>query len=273
MIKKIIQIADVHIRNLRDIDRISKHLEIFIEECKKIVLEPEETRIVICGDLLQSKIDISNECQLVTSWFLKELNRICKTYVICGNHDTILNNLSRVDSITPIFSMCNFENCVYLDKDLNYESGFYVDDDVVFVLFSSFSDFSKPNIDEIRENHPNKTLIGLIHADVIGSTTDIGKMTENGLSVDYFNGLDFVLAGHIHKRQELKKNGVKVVYAGSLIQQDFGENITGHGYVLWDVPSKSYESFDLNETPHGLYKISIKDIDDIDNNTEKFVNI
>jgi DNA repair exonuclease SbcCD nuclease subunit len=93
------------------------------------------------------------------------------------------------------------------------------------------------------------------------------------LDISYFEGLDFVIAGHIHKRQEIKKNGVKVVYCGSLIQQDMGENLTGHGGVVWNVEEKTWEPFDLERGEYGFYKFIIDDIEDIEEDKEKIINL
>ena len=67
--------------------------------------------------------------------------------------------------------------------------------------------------------------------------------------------------------------GVKIVYCGSLIQQNMGENISGHGGVIWDVENKTWEPFDLNDGEYGYYKFAINNPDDIDNNMEKILNL
>ena len=92
------------------------------------------------------------------------------------------------------------------------------------------------------------------------------------IDLDVFSGLDFVIAGHIHKHQELKKNGVKAVYCSSLIQQDFGENIYGHGFVVWDVENKDYEFVEV-ESDYGYYKFKISTPEDINNDKEQLINI
>ena len=68
MIKKIIACADIHIRNLRRMDEYRRQLQRFIDDCKEIVKEYGENsvRIVIAGDLLHNKLDISGEGLLVS---------------------------------------------------------------------------------------------------------------------------------------------------------------------------------------------------------------
>ena len=80
-IKCIIACGDLHIRNLRRQDEYQKQLTKFIEHCKEIVsqYEKDEVRIVITGDILHNKLDISGEAYILTSWFLRQLDKITKT--------------------------------------------------------------------------------------------------------------------------------------------------------------------------------------------------
>lgn len=262
-------------RNFKRMDETSEMLERFIEYCQDFVKKHDsnEVRIVVAGDVFDQKISASNESKVLVSWFLRELNNLAKTIVICGNHDYLMNNASRLCSLTPVFAMSKFENCQYLDMDLGYSSGCVIDENIVWCLFSTFEDFNRPEIDLLKIEHPDKTFIGLIHADINGAKTDVGRVTDKGLDADYFKGLDFVIAGHIHKRQEIKKNGVKIVYCGSLMQNNMGENLSGHGGVVWDVEDKTYETFDLDRGEYGFYKFVIENEDDIDNDNEKILNL
>ena len=277
MVKKIIHTGDIHIRNLRRIDEYQEQLNKFIDECKRISsnYSPEEIRIVIAGDIVHNKLDISGEGYVLTSWFLKELDKIAKTFVIAGNHDINMKNLNRLDPLSAIFSMCNFNQTFYLDRELGFQSGCIIDDNIVWCLYSTFDNFAKPNIDEIKINAPDKNLIyvGLFHGMVIGAKTDTGYSVENGYDTAYFDGIDMGLLGHIHKRQCLKYNGVPLVYCGSLIQQDFGENISSHGFILWDVDTQTFEEKNIENNDNGFYTFSINSIDDIENDSETIINL
>ena len=275
MIKYIISISDIHVRNFKRMEETESFLCKLVDFCKNFteLHNPNEFRIVIAGDLFDQKITVSNESTTYVSWLLRRLNEIATTYVICGNHDYLMNNSTRMCSLTPIFTMSNFDNCIYLDKEIGYASGIYEDDNIAFCLFSTFEDFNRPEIDIYKQNNPNKVLIGLIHADINGASTDVGRITDKGLNAEHFSNLDFVICGHIHKRQEIKKNGVKIVYCGSLIQQNMGENIYGHGGVIWDVENKTWNGFDLEIGEYGFFKFTIDDVEDIENNNEKLINI
>jgi hypothetical protein len=58
---------------------------------------------------------------------------------------------------------------------------------------------------------------------------------------------------------------------GSLIQQNFGESITKHGYGIYTIDDDKYEFVDLNSPqPHLSFKIT--SYDDIKNNNEILTN-
>lgn len=276
-IKKIISCADVHFRNLEGLDDLKETLQIFIEKCKEIIANeksPDNVRIVVAGDIFESKISISNESNISVGWFLGELNKLCKTIVIAGNHDLVLYNLQRVDSISPLFEIGNFENVVYLDKELGYKSGCYVDDNVVWCLYSIFDDYNRPEVSEMHIRYPDKKLVGVFHGDVNGSTNFADRETENGMDGGVFEGLDFVIAGHIHKQQEIDVAGVKIVYCSSIKQKDFGETVTGHGFILWTLTPKNakYEFIQITNPKVGYYKFKINDISDIEEDKEELLN-
>ena len=275
MITKIIAISDLHIRNLKRLDETREQFTKFLEQARAIVAEngEENTRIVVCGDLVHSKLTIASECYLMLSWFLHELDDICKTIVVAGNHDLNMSNLDRVDSLTPVFEMCKFKQVLFLDREFDYKSGYLVDDNVVWALFSTFDAFKGPDSVSAlkRGKNKGKTVVGLFHGDLNGAKNASG-IALTGLPPSHFAGTDFVIAGHIHKFQEIKKDKVDIVYCGSLIQQDMGESISGHGFVVWDVANKLCE---LNEVPnekYGYYKFKISSEDDIDNDNEKLLN-
>jgi DNA repair exonuclease SbcCD nuclease subunit len=97
-------------------------------------------------------------------------------------------------------------------------------------------------------------------------------VSENALSVSLFDGTDFVLAGHIHKQQVIPGNGMSIVYCSSLKQKNFGETVSGHGFVLYDVETGGFEFVETPNKMTGFYKFSIKDLDDVDNNAEILLN-
>lgn len=65
---------------------------------------------------------------------------------------------------------------------------------------------------------------------------------------------------------------VVAMMPSSLIQQNFGETITNHGFLLWDVESKTIQEHNI-ETEYGFYQFRIKSLDDIENDNEILTNL
>lgn len=73
------------------------------------------------------------------------------------------------------------------------------------------------------------------------------------------------------KKIKIKKT-IRVAYPSSLIQQNFGETITKHGYLLWDVGSKTFTEHDV-ENNSSFYQFKITSLDDLDTNNEVLINL
>jgi len=272
-IKRIIHCADIHIRNYQRLDEYAEQLEKFIAKCREIAepYEKDEVRIVISGDIIHQKNTISPELISFVATFIRQLQDIAKVIVIAGNHDLIVNNQSRKDAISSIFEAAEFSNAFLLDRELGYESGCVVDDDITWVVYSIYNDFIRPSIENAREEHPNNKFVGLYHGMIVGSTLDNGDVVTSGKDSDIFDGCDCVMCGDIHKRQVIKGNDCEIVYPGSLLQQTFGETVTNHGFAVWDMETMQCSFVDL-ENDYSMYKFTISSFDDIDNDNEKLMN-
>jgi DNA repair exonuclease SbcCD nuclease subunit len=273
MIKKVIHIADIHIRMFQRLEEYNEQLNKFIEKCREITegLENHEVRILIAGDLLHNKNQISAEQISFASTFIRELQTIGEVRLFSGNHDLVVDNSTRMDAMTALFQTAGFDNALFIDSYLGYESGILVDDNITWALYSIFDGFRRPDIEKAREENPNNPIIGLFHGTVIGSTLDNGTIMDYGIDGNIFDGCDYVMAGDIHKRQELKRGDTVIVYPGSLIQQNFGETVTKHGFTVWDIENNTHEHIDL-DSEYNLYKFEIKSIEDIENDKENLTN-
>jgi DNA repair exonuclease SbcCD nuclease subunit len=271
MIKKIIHISDIHFRTYKRHDEYLVVLNQFIDEINELSTEysSDELRIVIAGDIVHQKITISNELTMLVAWFLKQCAAICPVIIIAGNHDMLADNKDRMDSLTPIIELMSHENIRYYK-----ESECYEDDNVIWAVYSIFNDNLPPdNILTIKKEHPDKTVIGLFHAPIIGSKTSLGyEFVDSGAHPDYFEGCDIVLLGDIHKRQHFTNEfGTVMAFPSSLIQQDFGETITGHGYLIWDIKEKTYITRDLIND-YGFYQFKITSLEDLETGSEELTN-
>ena len=269
-IRKILHLADVHIRTFRLHDEYKEVFKTLISDIKELIKDysREEIRVVLAGDLVHQKIVISNEQLMLGTWFLRELERIAPVILIAGNHDLLENNKDRMDSITPMVQFLP-------DHNINFfkESKCYLDNNIVWCVYSIFEENKRPDIESARKEFgPDKTYVGLFHAALVNAKTDIGYEIDHGVELDTFEGCDMVLLGDIHKRQSFNHKGITIAYPSSLIQQNFGENVSKHGFLFWDVETRTFTEHDV-ENKHPYYQFKIKSLEDLETNAEKITNL
>ena len=84
MVKKIIHLADIHLRTFRMHEEYMSVFKNLMSDLTDLLSEykKEEIRIVIAGDLVHQKIVISNEQLMLGTWFLRNLEEIAPVIVI-----------------------------------------------------------------------------------------------------------------------------------------------------------------------------------------------
>jgi DNA repair exonuclease SbcCD nuclease subunit len=228
-VDRILHIADVHIRTLKRHDEYRTVFEKLYSICREKVTENPNTLIYLAGDIVHAKTDMTPELVSIVTEFLDTLSRIAPTVLIAGNHDCNLNNLNRMDALSPIVNLIDsdFNNLYYLKQ-----TGIYTIHNIDFVLNSVYE--QPENFILAKDVPGDNTKIVLFHGSVDMASTDIGTTMKNKyITIDTFDGYDYGMFGDIHKFQYLDSNS-KFAYAGSLIQQNFGEGLT-HGIIEWDI--------------------------------------
>ena len=250
--KNIFHIADIHLRLTK---RHDEYKEVFEKLYKSIEKTSEETVVAVLGDVLHSKSDLSPECVKITSEFLQNLADRRPTILIAGNHDATLANKNRLDSLSPIVDAINHKNLFYL-KD----SGLYILGDILFNHYSVFDESEKyikyKDIPKIYLNEA-RYKIALFHGPVNNAITDVGyKVSSRTITNEIFEGHDIVLLGDIHRHQVLNQSEPSIVYVGSLIQQNHGEELKGHGFIYWDLKTKVFKHYEI-PNDYGFYTAEI----------------
>ena len=223
---KIVHLADTHIRNLK---YHKEYKEVFQKIYNKIN-EIKPDCIVHCGDLCHTKTQISPEYVERASDFLFNLAELAPTYIILGNHDGNLRNSNRQDSITPIIQSLDHHNLHLLKNS----GEVILNNDFALNVLSVFDEdnWAQPSNKE-RVN------IALHHGSITGCQTDTGwtmEFGENDLSI--FKNFDYAMLGDIHLSNQRLDDEGRIRYAGSTIQQNFGEE-TCKGFLLWDIKDKN----------------------------------
>jgi hypothetical protein len=242
-IDKIFHVSDVHIRTLK---RHREYREVFETMFLTIAQEATDTSIcVVTGDIVHSKLDMSPELVTMLTEFFNGF--MIPTIVILGNHDMNLNNMHRVDALSPILNVLQNKNIHFIKENGVFECG--------GVLFNHMAVDVTPAQYVLAKDIPSeKYKIALHHGAVHSAKTDIGyEISNDHVTTELFEGHDITLLGDIHKpNQILQKyhieNGVKkpeTIYVGSLIQQNHGEALD-HGILVWDLPNRSAEFIEIH---------------------------
>jgi DNA repair exonuclease SbcCD ATPase subunit/DNA repair exonuclease SbcCD nuclease subunit len=248
---KIAHLSDTQIRNFQ------RHWE-YRKAYENLFLSLRENKpdlIVVAGDIAHSKTHVSAEFfQLCTQYF-KSLADIAPTVVIPGNHDLNLNNLSRLDALSPIVDALNHPRLFYYKH-----SGFYRHSPGVSLAVFSCIDEDWPTKEEREDIEQDDVVIGLYHGMVKDAVLQNGQRVEDCPYTleDFLEICDFLMMGDIHRMQVL--GGYRAAYCGSYPQQSFGEGLD-KGYLLWEIKDKDDWEVDFIKLPNvcPFYTIELDD--------------
>ncbi len=240
MIKSIAHLSDIHIHNLQ---RYSEY-RIQFDKIYKILEERKPDRIVIVGDLFEKFVEISNEANILASEFLNRLSQISKVVIVPGNHDYMSKNKNRLNSVFTIINIMNNPNITYFGN-----SGFYEDDDVVWVNYSHLEKDIEPWVDIKHTKDESKIYIALYHDPINGAIIDTKTFEDlKYKSITDFKNNDIILLGDIHKFQYFRKK--TAAYCSSTIQQNFGESPDEHGFIIWNIDNKKKFTSEFIDIPN-----------------------
>lgn len=251
MIEKVCVISDIHVRTFK---RHEEYLEQFERFYDYMEIEKPD-RIIITGDLVHQKIQMSPELISMVRNFLEKCSKISKTIILIGNHDYLTNNMERLDALSPIVDAMNNPNLLYFKRSECFE-----DENVIWVPISLMDDNVVPETFDPKNKDVTKTYIGLFHSPLSSVETDMGFSFGDVYPLTNFDGLDIVFAGDIHKHQLVQKSDPIIIMVGSFIQQNFGESLNNHGYIKMDIKTRDWE---LVQIPNdfGFYQYKIMDVD------------
>ena len=292
MIHNIIHISDIHIRTGdSNKSRYDEYISVFDNLYESLSHQPSiinNTAIIaITGDIFHDKNKIGPSGIKVAIYLLQKLSSLAQVVIIRGNHDYRQDYPLEHDMISALIAY-DIPNVSYLDT-----TGIHTFQNISFgltaiqetLLFGSTS-----GINNILPDFPITTTdnykIALFHGTINGCILQNGlDSTRNGYPIEWFKGYDAILLGDIHLQQVRRANIINNEvcniphtsicqtysyegqipwgYSGSLIQQDFGETIKGHGYILWNLQNKTINVYHI-KNKYGMIKLHFNgDVDNI----------
>jgi len=252
-IQYIIHLSDIHIR---PVERHNEYRSVFhqlytqIRNLGQDILQ--QAVICITGDILHNKLYLSTELVQLTDEFFRQLDSICPTLCILGNHDLNLQNPGRPHALTLLFQRNQYNQTYLLEK-----SGVYLIGGCAFSLASVLD----PRLckAELIPDHWNDIAIhkkiALYHGGVGSYSLDNGITCRTNVPLQLFDGYDAVLLGDIHLRQFLDADKKRIAYAGSLIQQNRMETFSKHGFLLWNLRDFQHQWFNVKNKMGGILNI------------------
>jgi DNA repair exonuclease SbcCD ATPase subunit len=248
--EKIYHMSDIHIRPLQRHDEF-KAVFTRVQQALEILI-PGSTVTVITGDVFDNKTVFRPETFKLCRDLFKMITKYTPLVLIAGNHDMMENNTNRLDAITPVID--DIPNLHYL----KYSGLYFSKNPKLCFVASSLYDKEFIHFNDIKESKHYREgyeYVALYHGALNGAKTDVGYVVGSDVDADTdtdmdtdtdnepagstryrsvkdFNNFDAVLLGDIHKHQILEHRNI--AYAGSLIQQNHGESLDGHGILVWD---------------------------------------
>jgi DNA repair exonuclease SbcCD ATPase subunit/DNA repair exonuclease SbcCD nuclease subunit len=255
----IYHISDLHIRAGDYVkSRFYEYQEVFDTFGDIINKETRKCCVVITGDIFHDKNRIDSGGVKLFYDFINKLSK-CQVFIIRGNHDYKQSNADEIDLITSLLTP-KLDNITYLDTTGIYETEF-----AIFGVLTIQDTLVKGNASATAKNKvkfpkaPKKTAkptIALFHGEPLYS--------------DMFKGWEYALLGDIHVQKVWAQGNTKTGFAGSMIRQNKGETINGHGYLLWnleigkvsmhDIPNSFCVATDANANVSNSDSIKLKDL-------------
>ena len=254
----IFHLSDLHIRNGdNNYSRYEEYSQVFKEtiisinnNIQNLKLSFEDFIIVITGDIFHNKNVIGNYGLFIYREFVQALSNIGRLYIISGNHDYDQSDVNKPSLVYS--STFDIPNVFVLNSSMSF-----IIDDIGFSFVSIDKTLDKyRNSGRIQDlpdfpiiTNPVKYKIALFHGSFASAKLYNGKSIEetfNPYPLEWVQDFDYVLLGDIHKRQvfNYKKNTI-CGYSGSLIQQNFGEDIIDHGYLIWNLDNKEVKEVNI----------------------------
>jgi len=259
-LKYIFHLSDLHIRNgdasycrFNEYNTVFKNTIISIADTiNNRKLKFDDFVIIITGDIFHNKNNIGNHGLLLYKTFVQELTKLGRLIIFSGNHDKMQSNQEQPTLVYS--SSFDIHNLTILNNTHSFvidDIGFsYVDiNDTLDIFKNSGRIQDLPPFPLFDTRATIKYKIALFHGSFAAVKLYNGENVRddtNPYPLEWIKDFDFVLLGDIHKRQVFNyKKKTICGYSGSLIQQNFGEDIIEHGYLLWNLENKVPEEINV----------------------------
>lgn len=232
---KVIHLADLHLGkpfHKRSLIDDQSHMLTHVLD----IMYAKNANLVISGDVFDSA-NPSIEAQELFVWFMRRVMGICeandtKCIVIVGNHDSNRRLALWQDLVGDQIFIVRDSMSISI-HDIQFFALSFVKPSIAQVQFGKvFDDYTAAFSAYLPQEDRENTIL-IAHQTFEGCTTGSSEaMTffDDAVRLDAVKDFPLVMAGHIHKRQQIKN----VYYPGSLMPYAFGDLYAG-GITLWEI--------------------------------------
>lgn len=196
--------------------------KIMADQIINVVKDKKPDGVIIMGDTLD-RHDIIHLVPFITSIeFLKQLQDLCKIYLIIGNHDRKNNRVFLTEDEHPFIALKYWDNIEIIDTvkliTISKNNQEYYFTMVPYVEPGRFKEAL--SLVDYQKSH-----CIFCHQEFKGCNMGAFK-SVNG---DVWDEELYIISGHVHEYQKVQHN---ILYVGTPIQQSFGETPKKHIMML-----------------------------------------
>lgn len=264
----VVHISDIHIRTGdKSRCRFDDYMQVFHGLVSKVECVQKDigkrVLIVITGDVFHNKCKIEPPGIVLFFELVTMLSALADVVIIRGNHDYRQDDAEGecIDILSALLHERPLKRVHYLDA-----TGIWHFDNICIGLVAiqdtltmgaasaqcqvdTLPAFPSPP-PSIASNNVN---IALFHGTINGCKLNNYVTSPHGYPVEWFKEYDIAMLGDVHMRQ-VHYGSQTWGYAGSLVQQNFGEDLIHHGGLIWDLETKTAEPFNI-KCPTGFITI------------------
>lgn len=301
-IDHIFHVSDIHIRvGDKVTSRYDEYLNVF-KNMANAMKEQQSVKngtavTVVTGDIFHDKVKLSACSVQLFNAFIRSISSLMPLYIIRGNHD-YQQDKPEIDDLIQSVIQCydvhmdafgvttdvNIGNIYYMNT-----TGHYVANNVGFGVVSVQDTLvdgtsSGKQIDKLPpfpspSSFPDTvtTTVALLHGTIISSTLQNYSSSTEGYPLHWFDGYDIGCFGDVHLQQIHNianpdtrlwhPSKITWGYPGSLVQQNFGEEIIRHGMFDWDIENKKVTPINIKNDCGKMKLKCVKDEWKLNNNT------
>jgi len=269
MVNSVYHFADIHIRcgDDKTCSRYNEYLSIF-EELRQFFSERDTTGCiaVIAGDVFHMKGRADVFAITMLNCFIGCFPKTMCIYILRGNHDVVQQRPNDPDLLEVLLEQ--YENVTYIKETTVFKVG-----DVGFGLVD-IMDVLEPGTSSGRQvdslpKFPSAQTdvslnVALFHGTIVKCKLQNYSQSVEGVPLRWFEGYDIAMLGDVHLRQfhgigdQFSEGGLSWGYAGSLVQQNYGEEIIHHGFLEWDLKGRKVLKHTV-KAPTGYLKLRVCD--------------